>query len=66
MGELGMTVGSDMIGDVVEAVTRSITEYVGVALSDVALVSGDPKCNRCKPRLMPRLLRPLANSARIA
>ena len=58
--------GSNMIDDVVEDVTRSITKYEGVALSDVAPVSGDPKCNQCKSGLMLRLLRPLASSARIA
>ena len=61
-----MIVGVDMIGDVVEDVIKSITECEGVALSDVALVRGEPKCNLCKSGLMPRLLRPLENSARIA
>ena len=61
-----MLVGSDIIGDEVDDVTRSMIEYEGVALSDVALVNDDPKCNRCKSGLMPRLLRPLENSARIA
>ena len=65
-GDPGIMAGSDIMGNEVDDVTRSMIEYEGVALSNVALVNDDPKCDRSKSRLMPRLLRPLANSTRIA
>ena len=65
-GEPGIIVGVDMIGEIVDDVTRSMTDFERVALSDVALVPGDPKCNLCKSGLIPKVFRSFANSALVA
>ena len=66
IGDPRMMAGLDIMGDKIDDVTRSKIEYKGAPLSDVSLLIDDPKCNCCKFGLMPKLLRPLANSARTA
>ena len=50
----------------VNDVAKLMTECERVAISDVALVSDDPKCILWKFGLIPRLFRPFSNSAHIA
>ena len=45
IGDLGIMAGPNIMGDEVDDVTRSITEYERVALSDFAFGIADPKCN---------------------
>ena len=44
-GDLGIMVGPAIIGDEVDDVTGSITEYERVGLSDSVLVIANRKCN---------------------
>ena len=46
IGDPRLMVGSDIMGDEVDNVTRSIIKYEGVALSDVVLANDEPNCNR--------------------
>ena len=57
-GDFVMMAGSEITGNVVENVTRFITEWDGVALSDSALGIGVPKCSLCKSELIPDFLDP--------
>ena len=47
MGEPGITTGADMIGDMVDEVTRSITKYGRDSLSDVTSMIADPIRSLC-------------------